>query len=123
MNFFLFGLMLLTSISSFANECSVGSMERILVHVYNANTDRTNQIELGDIISNFEHVAPNFLPSLEWHLANNKCTQFSGHNRRNMLKQLFRREIKVNAIDERGVQFDTKRKLTTTEIIETILDQ
>ena len=117
----LIGLTLLASISSFANDCSVESVDNALVEIYNASTDRTNQIEIGGIISNFEHVT-NFLPALEWHLATEKCPQFTGHSRRRHLKNLFRGEIRVTVIDERGVQFEAKRKRTTTEIAQEILN-
>ena len=114
---------LLVSMSSFANECSTASIDNALVEIYNSFADRTNKIEVGGLISKFEHIPPNFLSGLEWYLANKKCPQFSGHSGRRHLKKLFRSEIEVTVVDERGIQFDTTRKRTTTEIVEIILNQ
>jgi hypothetical protein len=122
MKYLLIGLMLLCSVSSFANPCSVENIENAIVGRYNTMTDIDNRIEIGGILSNFEHVGGSFLASLEFYLGTHSCPQFEGHQRRLRLKNLFRKEVMVNVVDESGVSFETKRKLTTTEIAERILD-
>jgi hypothetical protein len=117
------GLTLLASMSSFANDCSVEAVDSTIVETYNAFTYDENRIEVGDRISNFDHVSPNFIPALEHYLGSNGCPQFDEEKREKKLRKLFSKKIKVNVVDETGFEFKAKRKRTTTEIAKVILSK
>ena len=113
---------LLSSLSAFASECSVEKIEQVIVDQYNLRTHEYNQIEIGEEVKNFDDVQISFLSSLEWHLAQNNCPQFEGSQRSLSLKNLFEKEIEVDAIDNSGNLVRENRKLTTSEIAEAILN-